>query len=118
MCRIVQHNHADFVFCVCVCVSVRVSPSVRGFETEEQFEDYVRNDPLSGGLLAAVVFEHPFSHDDEPLPKQVRTHTRAQMDTHSHMHKVLHILFAFCDRGHLLIFILYEYDIGSYLFYC
>ncbi|CAL8304084.1 unnamed protein product [Merluccius merluccius] len=49
---------------------------VRGFETEEQFEDYVRNDPLSGRLLAAVVFEHPFSHDDEPLPKQVSYHLR------------------------------------------
>ncbi|XP_059204278.1 phospholipid-transporting ATPase ABCA3 [Centropristis striata] len=51
--------------------SLRLVPLVRGFETEEQFEDYVRNDPKSGGLLAAVVFEHPFSHDDEPLPLKV-----------------------------------------------
>lgn len=43
-----------------------------GFETEEQFEEYVRNNPLSEILLAAVVFEHPFSHDDEPLPLQVQ----------------------------------------------
>uniref|UniRef100_A0A7N8XHA7 ATP-binding cassette, sub-family A (ABC1), member 3b n=1 Tax=Mastacembelus armatus TaxID=205130 RepID=A0A7N8XHA7_9TELE len=50
--------------------------SVRGFETEEQFEEYVRNDPLSGKLLAAVVFEHPFSHDDEPLPLKVSYHLR------------------------------------------
>uniref|UniRef100_A0A8D0D6S7 ATP binding cassette subfamily A member 3 n=1 Tax=Sander lucioperca TaxID=283035 RepID=A0A8D0D6S7_SANLU len=50
--------------------------SVRGFETEEQFEDYVRNDPLSGKLLAAVVFEHPFTHDDEPLPLKVSYHLR------------------------------------------
>uniref|UniRef100_A0A4W6G932 ATP binding cassette subfamily A member 3 n=1 Tax=Lates calcarifer TaxID=8187 RepID=A0A4W6G932_LATCA len=50
--------------------------SVRGFETEEQFEEYVRNDPLSGKLLAAVVFEHPFSHDDEPLPLRVSYHLR------------------------------------------
>lgn len=50
--------------------------SVRGFETEEQFEDYVRNDPLSGKLLAAVVFEHPFSRDDEPLPQKVSYHLR------------------------------------------
>uniref|UniRef100_A0AAQ5ZS07 ABC transporter domain-containing protein n=1 Tax=Amphiprion ocellaris TaxID=80972 RepID=A0AAQ5ZS07_AMPOC len=39
--------------------------------TEEQFENYVRTDPRSGKLLAAVVFQHPFSHDDEPLPLQV-----------------------------------------------
>uniref|UniRef100_A0A3P8SAU7 ATP binding cassette subfamily A member 3 n=1 Tax=Amphiprion percula TaxID=161767 RepID=A0A3P8SAU7_AMPPE len=44
---------------------------IRGFETEEQFENYVRTDPRSGKLLAAVVFQHPFSHDDEPLPLQV-----------------------------------------------
>ncbi|XP_029293444.1 ATP-binding cassette sub-family A member 3 [Cottoperca gobio] len=50
--------------------------SVRGFETEEQFEDYVRNDPQSGKLLAAVVFEHPFTHDDEPLPLKVSYHLR------------------------------------------
>ncbi|XP_072225725.1 phospholipid-transporting ATPase ABCA3 [Leuresthes tenuis] len=50
--------------------------SARGFETEEQFETYVRNDPLSGKLLAAVVFDHPFTHDDEPLPLQVSYHLR------------------------------------------
>ncbi|XP_074552265.1 phospholipid-transporting ATPase ABCA3 [Halichoeres trimaculatus] len=50
--------------------------SVRGFETEEQFEDFVRNDPLSGKILAAVVFEHPFTHDDEPLPAKVSYHLR------------------------------------------
>lgn len=52
---------------------VYVSPPVRGFETEEQFEDYVRNDPLSWKLLAAVVFEHRFTHDDEPLPLKVKS---------------------------------------------
>uniref|UniRef100_A0A3B5AVF2 Uncharacterized protein n=1 Tax=Stegastes partitus TaxID=144197 RepID=A0A3B5AVF2_9TELE len=51
---------------------------MRGFETEEHFENYVRNDPQSGKLLAAVVFEHPFSHDDEPLPLKVATALMAQ----------------------------------------
>uniref|UniRef100_A0AAQ5Z9M5 ABC transporter domain-containing protein n=1 Tax=Amphiprion ocellaris TaxID=80972 RepID=A0AAQ5Z9M5_AMPOC len=51
-----------------LCLNFRV---LRGFETEEQFENYVRTDPRSGKLLAAVVFQHPFSHDDEPLPLQV-----------------------------------------------
>ncbi|KAK1877293.1 ATP-binding cassette sub-family A member 3 [Dissostichus eleginoides] len=50
--------------------------AVRGFETEEQFEEYVRSDPKSGKLLAAVVFEHPFTHDDEPLPLKVSYHLR------------------------------------------
>ncbi|XP_058509003.1 phospholipid-transporting ATPase ABCA3 [Solea solea] len=50
--------------------------SVRGFETEKHFEEYVKNDPLSGKMLAAVVFEHPFSHDDEPLPLKVSYHLR------------------------------------------
>lgn len=50
---------------------------MRGFESEEHFEDFVRNDPASGKVLAAVVFEHPFTHDDEPLPIKVKccTHT-------------------------------------------
>lgn len=52
---------------------------VRGFETEEQFEKHVRTDPQSHQILAAVIFEHPFTHDDEPLPLQVKgiTHTHA-----------------------------------------
>uniref|UniRef100_A0A4W5MXT9 ATP binding cassette subfamily A member 3 n=1 Tax=Hucho hucho TaxID=62062 RepID=A0A4W5MXT9_9TELE len=50
--------------------------SVHGFETEEQFEDFVRKDPLSRKVLAAVVFEHSFTHDDEPLPQQVSYHLR------------------------------------------
>uniref|UniRef100_A0A672IPT5 ABC transporter domain-containing protein n=1 Tax=Salarias fasciatus TaxID=181472 RepID=A0A672IPT5_SALFA len=50
--------------------------SVRGFETEEQFEKFVRSDPTSRKVLAAVVFEHPFTHDDEPLPLQVSYHLR------------------------------------------
>uniref|UniRef100_A0A8C1V5P3 ATP binding cassette subfamily A member 3 n=1 Tax=Cyprinus carpio TaxID=7962 RepID=A0A8C1V5P3_CYPCA len=47
---------------------------VRGFETEEQFEEFVKTDPESGKILAAIVFEHQFTHDDEPLPLQVRCH--------------------------------------------
>uniref|UniRef100_A0A3Q1JUS1 ABC transporter domain-containing protein n=1 Tax=Anabas testudineus TaxID=64144 RepID=A0A3Q1JUS1_ANATE len=47
-----------------------------GFETEEQFEEYVRNDPQSRNILAAVVFEHHFSYDDEPLPLKVGYHLR------------------------------------------
>lgn len=45
---------------------------MRGFDTEKHFEDFVRNDPMSGRVLAAVVFEHQFSHDDEPLPLKVK----------------------------------------------
>uniref|UniRef100_A0A671T8I6 ABC transporter domain-containing protein n=1 Tax=Sinocyclocheilus anshuiensis TaxID=1608454 RepID=A0A671T8I6_9TELE len=48
--------------------------TVRGFETEEQFEEFVKTDPESGKILAAIVFEHQFTHDDEPLPLQVRCH--------------------------------------------
>ncbi|XP_072549037.1 phospholipid-transporting ATPase ABCA3 isoform X1 [Salminus brasiliensis] len=45
--------------------------AVRGFETEEQFEDFVKTDPESNRILAAMIFEHSFTHDDEPLPLQV-----------------------------------------------
>ncbi|XP_055050856.2 phospholipid-transporting ATPase ABCA3 [Misgurnus anguillicaudatus] len=50
--------------------------SVRGFETEEQFETFVKTDPQSSDVLAAVVFEHTFTSDDEPLPLQVAYHLR------------------------------------------
>uniref|UniRef100_A0A671SGN1 ATP-binding cassette sub-family A member 3-like n=1 Tax=Sinocyclocheilus anshuiensis TaxID=1608454 RepID=A0A671SGN1_9TELE len=49
---------------------------MRGFETEEQFEEFVKTDPQSGKILAAIVFEHQFTHDDEPLPLQVSYHLR------------------------------------------
>uniref|UniRef100_A0A3B5Q3J1 ATP binding cassette subfamily A member 3 n=1 Tax=Xiphophorus maculatus TaxID=8083 RepID=A0A3B5Q3J1_XIPMA len=49
---------------------------MRGFETEEQFEKHVRTDPQSHQILAAVIFEHSFAHDDEPLPLQVSYHLR------------------------------------------
>lgn len=44
---------------------------MKGFDTEEQFERFVQTDPHSENVLAAVVFEHPFTHDDEPLPLKV-----------------------------------------------
>ncbi|KAG9264555.1 ATP-binding cassette sub-family A member 3 [Astyanax mexicanus] len=50
--------------------------AVRGFETEEKFEQFVKTDPESEKILAAVVFEHSFTHDDEPLPLQVSYHLR------------------------------------------
>ncbi|XP_030646569.1 ATP-binding cassette sub-family A member 3 [Chanos chanos] len=50
--------------------------SVRGFETEEQFEHFVKTDSQSAQILAAVVFEHTFNQDDEPLPLQVHYHLR------------------------------------------
>uniref|UniRef100_A0A8C2JYU2 ATP-binding cassette, sub-family A (ABC1), member 3b n=1 Tax=Cyprinus carpio TaxID=7962 RepID=A0A8C2JYU2_CYPCA len=49
---------------------------MRGFETEEQLEEFVKTDPKSGKILAAIVFEHQFTHDDEPLPLQVSYHLR------------------------------------------
>ncbi|RXN24177.1 ATP-binding cassette sub-family A member 3 [Labeo rohita] len=50
--------------------------TLRSFETEEQFEEFVKTDPESGKILAAIVFEHQFTHDDEPLPLQVSYHLR------------------------------------------
>ncbi|XP_026071364.1 ATP-binding cassette sub-family A member 3-like isoform X1 [Carassius auratus] len=50
--------------------------TVRGFETEQQLEEFVKTDPKSGKILAAIVFEHQFTHEDEPLPLQVSYHLR------------------------------------------
>lgn len=58
---------------MCVCVFLL---SVKGFDTEEQFEKFVRTDPHSENVLAAVVFEHLFTRDDEPLPLKVKGRKR------------------------------------------
>lgn len=72
------HNATNVILFVCAFLF-----PVRGFETEEHFEDFVRNDPRSGKLLAAVVFEHPFTHDDEPLPLKVKSSTHTLSVTHT-----------------------------------
>ncbi|XP_058851719.1 phospholipid-transporting ATPase ABCA3-like isoform X1 [Acipenser ruthenus] len=59
-------------------VGKQFKPGLRAryFDTEAEFENSIRNDPEFGNILAAVVFEHPFSHRDEPLPLQVSYHLR------------------------------------------
>ena len=47
--------------------------TVRGFPSEEDFEDYIRYDNRSSSVLAAVVFEHSFNHSKDPLPLAVST---------------------------------------------
>uniref|UniRef100_A0A8C1UZZ2 ATP binding cassette subfamily A member 3 n=1 Tax=Cyprinus carpio TaxID=7962 RepID=A0A8C1UZZ2_CYPCA len=47
-----------------------------GFWAALQFEEFVKTDPESGKILAAIVFEHQFTHDDEPLPLQVSYNLR------------------------------------------
>uniref|UniRef100_A0A8C2JY49 ATP-binding cassette, sub-family A (ABC1), member 3b n=1 Tax=Cyprinus carpio TaxID=7962 RepID=A0A8C2JY49_CYPCA len=51
-----------------------VQQSLHGFPNN-RFE-FVKTDPKSGKILAAIVFEHQFTHDDEPLPLQVSYHLR------------------------------------------
>uniref|UniRef100_A0A8C2IMX7 ATP binding cassette subfamily A member 3 n=1 Tax=Cyprinus carpio TaxID=7962 RepID=A0A8C2IMX7_CYPCA len=46
------------------------------FSSEKKFEEFVKTDPESGKILAAIVFEHQFTHDDEPLPLQVSYNLR------------------------------------------
>uniref|UniRef100_A0A8C7LDM1 ATP binding cassette subfamily A member 3 n=1 Tax=Oncorhynchus kisutch TaxID=8019 RepID=A0A8C7LDM1_ONCKI len=58
-----------------VAEDVEINIKLSG-NSSEQFEDFVRKDPQSRKVLAAVVFEHSFTHDDEPLPQQVSYHLR------------------------------------------
>uniref|UniRef100_A0A4X2LYM3 ABC transporter domain-containing protein n=1 Tax=Vombatus ursinus TaxID=29139 RepID=A0A4X2LYM3_VOMUR len=48
----------------------------RGFSSEQAFDDYIRYHNESSNVLAAIVFEHTFSHKWEPLPLKVRYHLR------------------------------------------
>ncbi|MBN3289285.1 ABCA3 protein, partial [Polypterus senegalus] len=49
---------------------------VHGFDTEKDFEQYIKNDPDSENILAAVVIDHHFNHSEEPLPLKVKYHLR------------------------------------------
>ncbi|KAM9095311.1 ATP-binding cassette sub-family A member 3-like [Sarcophilus harrisii] len=48
----------------------------RGFTSEQAFDDYIRYHNESSNVLAAIVFEHSFSHKMEPLPLKARYHLR------------------------------------------
>ncbi|XP_078519131.1 phospholipid-transporting ATPase ABCA3 [Lissotriton helveticus] len=48
----------------------------RGFPTEKDFDNYIKTDNTSGNVLAAVVFDHKFTHTNEALPLQVKYHLR------------------------------------------
>uniref|UniRef100_A0A7N4NZL8 ABC transporter domain-containing protein n=1 Tax=Sarcophilus harrisii TaxID=9305 RepID=A0A7N4NZL8_SARHA len=47
-----------------------------GFTSEQAFDDYIRYHNESSNVLAAIVFEHSFSHKMEPLPLKARYHLR------------------------------------------
>ncbi|XP_058536334.1 phospholipid-transporting ATPase ABCA3 [Ochotona princeps] len=53
-----------------------INMRVRGFPSDKHFEDYIRYDNRSSNVLAAVVFEHEFSHSTDPLPLAVKYHLR------------------------------------------
>ncbi|XP_053784251.1 phospholipid-transporting ATPase ABCA3 [Desmodus rotundus] len=58
---------------------------VRGFPSEEDFEDYIRYDNRSSSVLAAVVFEHSFNHSKDPLPLAVKYHLRFSYTRRNYM---------------------------------
>ncbi|KAJ3601486.1 hypothetical protein NHX12_032454 [Muraenolepis orangiensis] len=78
----VKHSLGPGGITSCEWWPVSPAPQIRGGGRgmaairNEKFEEYVRKDPRSEKLLAAVVFQHPFTHDDEPLPLQVRYRLR------------------------------------------
>lgn len=71
-----QKSCAEYLISTHHFLSVCFILPVKGFDTEEQFERFVQTDPYSEKVLAAVVFEHPFTHDDEPLPLKVKGRLR------------------------------------------
>ncbi|XP_062036152.1 phospholipid-transporting ATPase ABCA3 isoform X2 [Lepus europaeus] len=62
-----------------------INMKVRGFPSEKHFEDYIRYDNRSSNVLAAVVFEHEFSHSTDPLPLAVKYHLRFSYTRRNYM---------------------------------
>ncbi|XP_029433384.1 ATP-binding cassette sub-family A member 3 [Rhinatrema bivittatum] len=56
--------------------ALHVHIRARGFPTEKDFDNYIKLNHTSGNVLAALVFDHKFSHSREPLPLQVKYHLR------------------------------------------
>lgn len=62
-----------------------INMRVRGFPSEEDFEDYIRYNNHSSNVLAAVVFEHSFNHSKDPLPLAVKYHLRFSYTRRNYM---------------------------------
>lgn len=62
-----------------------INMRVRGFHSEQDFEDYIRHDNRSSNVLAALVFEHAFNHSKDPLPLAVKYHLRFSSTRRNYM---------------------------------
>nr|XP_014713390.2 phospholipid-transporting ATPase ABCA3-like isoform X2 [Equus asinus] len=58
-----------------VKADLKINFTVRGFSSEEDFENYIRFEEKSVNVLAAIVFDHDFKNNDR-LPLQVKYHLR------------------------------------------
>ncbi|XP_072337423.1 phospholipid-transporting ATPase ABCA3 isoform X1 [Scyliorhinus torazame] len=57
--------------------SLRRVVKLVGFQTEAQFNKFIRSENQStGNILVALVIDHDFKHQDERLPLQVKYHLR------------------------------------------
>ncbi|KAF6122837.1 hypothetical protein HJG60_000032 [Phyllostomus discolor] len=65
--------------------ALMINMRVRGFPSEEDFEDYIRYNNRSSNVLAAVVFEHSFNHSKDPLPLAVKYHLRFSYTRRNYM---------------------------------
>ncbi|XP_064334419.1 phospholipid-transporting ATPase ABCA3 isoform X3 [Camelus dromedarius] len=66
-------------------LSAPMLPTVHGFPSEKNFEDYIKYDNRSSNVLAAVVFEHTFNHSRDPLPLAVKYHLRFSYTRRNYM---------------------------------
>uniref|UniRef100_A0A667IMJ0 ABC transporter domain-containing protein n=1 Tax=Lynx canadensis TaxID=61383 RepID=A0A667IMJ0_LYNCA len=50
--------------------------TVQGFSSEQDFEEYVKQENNSKKVLVAIVFDHEFQNSDDPLPLKVKYYLR------------------------------------------
>ncbi|XP_024903020.1 ATP-binding cassette sub-family A member 3 isoform X5 [Pteropus alecto] len=56
--------------------NLNINIKVHGFNSETEFEKYVKFDRRSHKVLAAIVFDHDFKNSSDPLPLQIKYHLR------------------------------------------
>uniref|UniRef100_A0A667I5F0 ABC transporter domain-containing protein n=1 Tax=Lynx canadensis TaxID=61383 RepID=A0A667I5F0_LYNCA len=66
ICLYVGNSHIRFIFL----------STVQGFSSEQDFEEYVKQENNSKKVLVAIVFDHEFQNSDDPLPLKVKYYLR------------------------------------------
>ncbi|XP_072453663.1 phospholipid-transporting ATPase ABCA3-like isoform X2 [Notamacropus eugenii] len=77
--------------------TLKINFKVRGFLSNEEFNNYIKYDDNSTNVMAAIAFDHSFLRSDDPLPLKVKYRLRFNLSPRNH--QVSRILFRKTTTG-------------------